>query len=383
MRPRLHRALARLAALALVAGLGIALSPTSAGAATMVRECKVSSIGCVSFSGYNGRSVWGYPVNSTGNNCVNYVAYRLRKNGVPQLIGMGNGGSWAGSARSRGYRVDHTPRTGSIAQWSYGSAYAPGYGHVGYVEEVTSSYIVISDSSWGGNYSSRWRIPYGDRNWPSNFIHFKDTGYQPPPTGTFLQGREDGAVYRMAGGAPMWVTTWTAFGGRKATHLVSTATIAALPRYPRNGTYLLGAQRREVYVVAAGAPVYVSAWANVGGRHAYTTVDQNAIDRAGSGGRYNHLAYRPVDGSFIHGATTKRVYQVKGGVAYYVSSWTQVGGRQPTRAVDQVSVNMAGTTTPVKWTHVRQKSVLSSDTVSRSYSRFVTARMTQVPLHKR
>jgi hypothetical protein len=47
MRPRLHRALARLAALALVAGLGIALSPTSAGAATMVRECKVSSIGCV------------------------------------------------------------------------------------------------------------------------------------------------------------------------------------------------------------------------------------------------------------------------------------------------------------------------------------------------
>lgn len=358
MRPRLLRVLARLAALALVAGAGIALLPSSAGAATMVRECKVSSVGCVSFSGYDGRSVWGYPVSSNGNNCVNYVAYRLRKNGVPQLSAMGNGGSWATKARSKGYRVDHTPRTGSIAQWNYGSAYAPGYGHVGYVEEVTASYIVISDSSYGGRYSSRWRVPYGDRNYPSNFIHFKDTGYQAPPTGTFLRSREDGAVYRMAGGAPVWVTTWTAFGGTKATHLVSSATVAALPRYPRNGTYLLGAQRREVYVVAGGAPVHVSAWANVGGRKAYTTVDQVAIDRAGSGGRYNHLSYRPVDSSYLRGATTGRVYQMKGGIAYYVASWTQVGGKKPTSAVDQVSVDKAGTTSPVKWTHVRGKATL-------------------------
>jgi surface antigen len=358
MRPRLHRALARLAALTLVGGVAITVSSTSADAATMVRECKKSSIGCVSFSGYTGRSVWGYPVNRTGNNCVNYVAYRLRKNGVQQLSAMGNGGAWAANARKRGYRVDHTPRVGSVAQWSYSSAYAPGYGHVGYVEEVTSRYVVISDSSWGGNYSSRWRVPIGDRNWPSNFIHFKDTRYQAPPNGTFLRGREDGAVYRLAGGAPVWVRTWTAFGGAKPTHLVSSATIAALPRYPRNGTYLLGAQRREVYVVAGGAPVHVSAWANVGGRHGYTTVDQYAIDRAGSGGRYNHLAYRPVDGSFLRGATTKRVYQVKGGVAYFVRSWTQVGGTKPTTYVDQASIDRAGTMSALKWTHLRGKGVL-------------------------
>jgi hypothetical protein len=104
--------------------------------------------------------------------------------------------------------------------------------------------------------------------------------------------------------------------------------------------------------------VYVSAWANVGGRHAYTTVDQNAIDRAGSGGRYNHLAYRPVDGSYLRGTTSKRVYQVKGGVAHFVRSWTQVSGTKPTTYVDQASIDKAGTTSPLKWTHVRGKAVL-------------------------
>jgi surface antigen len=376
MTPRAHRLLVRLAALVLLASAGLVLAPSSAGAATMVRECKAYSVGCVSFSGYDGRSVWGYPVNSNGNNCVNYVAYRLRKNGVPQLSGMGSGGSWATSARSRGYRVDHTPRTGAVAQWSYGSAYAPSSGHVGYVEEVTSSYIVISDSSWGGGYSSRWRVPYGDRNWPSTFIHFRDTGYQAPPNGTFVRGREDGAVYRMVGGAPLWVTTWSAFGAVKPTHLVSTTTVAGMRRFPVNGTYLLGAQRREVYVVAGGAPVYVSAWANVGGRKPYLAVDQAAIDRAGSGGRYNHLSYRPVDDSYIHGATTKRVYRMSGGVAYYLSSWAQVGGQKPTSPVDQTSVTMAGTTTPLKWTHVRARAILGATTASRSDTRGSVARLT-------
>ena len=292
MRSRLHRALSRLALAALVGAAALAIGPQPSEAATIVYECRASSIGCISFSGYAGRSVWGYPVNSTGNNCTNYVAYRLARNGVAQQNGLGNGGSWAANARKRGFRVDTTPRAGAVAQWNYGSVYAPGYGHVGYVEEVTSTYITISDSSWSGG-SYRWRIPKGDRNWPSSFIHFKDMPYQPPKPGAFVTVRETGEVYRLVGKAPVFVSTWTAFGGVSATHLLSSTSLASLPAIPADGTFIRGAQRGEVYRIAGGAPILVTSWTAMGGVQPYTTVDQTAIDKAGAGGRWNHLRARP------------------------------------------------------------------------------------------
>jgi hypothetical protein len=33
------------------------------------------------------------------------------------------------------------------------------------------------------------------------------------PDGTFVQVNETGQVYRIAGGAPLYVSTWSAFGG--------------------------------------------------------------------------------------------------------------------------------------------------------------------------
>ncbi len=412
MRTRLLRLSSRLAAVILLGSAGLGTSTGSAGAASIVYECKATSTSCIAFSGYAGKSVWGYPVNASGNNCTNYAAYRLARNGVPQQSGLGNGGSWAANAKKRGFRVDTTPKTGSIAQWNYGSTYAPSAGHVGYVEEVTSSYITISDSSWSGG-SYRWRIPKGDRNWPSNFIHFKDTAYQPPKPGSFVKVRETGEVYRLVGKAPVHVSTWTAFGGWKPTHLLSGTSLASLPRYPANGTFIRGAQRGEIYRVAGGAPVYVSTWSAFGGSKPYTTVDQVAIDNAGAGGRWdhlrarpaegtlikgaqrgevyriaggspvyvsawaniggwapslvvdqvaidkagsgtkwNHLVHKPRDGAYLKGRSTGRVYYMKSGVAHYVSSWTQVGGWKPSTAVDQKAIDMAGTRTPVKWSHI-------------------------------
>jgi surface antigen len=344
----LRRLAARLFPLALAVGcLAVTSVATTAPAeaATMVRECKVTGNGCVSFTGYAGKSVWGYPVSSTGTNCVNYVAYRLKKNGVAQQSAMGNGGSWASNARKRGFRVDLTPKVGSIAQWNYGSAYAPSYGHVGYVEEVTSSYIVVSDNSYGGGYSSRWRVPKGDRNWPSNFIHFKDTAYQPPAPGSFLRVRETNEVYRLVGTAPVFVYTWAAFGGTKPTHLVSSTTLAALPARPTNGTFLRGGQTREVYRVVGGAPVFVDSWTAFGGTQPTTLVDQLAIDRAGSGGRWNHLLARPADGTVIRGGQRSEVYTVVGGAPVAVEAWANIGGYRTPTIVDQVAVDKAGSAT--------------------------------------
>jgi surface antigen len=350
MRPHLNRALARLAALALAATAGLVVLAAPAQAGTFVRECKAYNVSCISYSGYSGKSVWGFPVGSTGNNCVNYAAYRLSRNGVPTISGLGSGGSWASNARRKGYRVDATAKVGSIAQWNYGSAYAPSQGHVGYVEEVTSSYIAISDSAWSG-YSSRMRIPRGDRNWPSNFIHFKDQAYLPPPSGTFLKVRETNEVYRLVGKAPVFVSTWTAFGGTKATHLISSTSVATLPARPAEGTFIKGAQRGEVYRIAGGAPVAVTTWTPFGGVKPFVTVDQVAIDRAGTGGHYNRLSAKPADGTFVRGAQRGEIYRVAGGAPVYVSTWTAFGGVKPFVTVDQVAIDMAGTAT--KYNHLR------------------------------
>jgi surface antigen len=350
MRPHLHRAVARLAPLALAVSAGLVTLAPPAEAATLVRECKSTGISCVSYSGYAGTSVWGFPVGPTGNNCVNYAAYRLSRNGVSTISGLGSGGSWASNARAKGYRVDATAKVGAIAQWNYGSAYAPSQGHVGYVEEVTSSYIAISDSAWSG-YSSRMRIPRGDRNWPSNFIHFKDRAYLPPPSGTFLKVRETNEVYRLVGKAPVFVSTWTAFGGTRATHLISSTSLATLPARPAEGTFIKGAQRGELYRIAGGAPVAVSSWTPFGGIKPFVTVDQVAIDKAGSGGRFNHLSYRPRDGAYLRGASTGKVYAMDGGVAHLVRGWLPVGASSAVN-VDQAALDRAGTSTALRWTHV-------------------------------
>lgn len=417
MRTPLLRLSSRVSAAILLGAAALGTSTGSAGAAaSMVYECKASSsTSCVAFSGYAGKSVWGYPVNKSGNNCTNYAAYRLARNGVPQQSSLGNGADWATNARKRGFRVDSTPRTGAIAQWDKDSSFAPGAGHVGYVEEVTSGYITISDSAWSGG-SYRWRVSRGDRNWPDNFIHFKDMAYQPPAPGSFVQVRETNQVYRLVGGAPVFVSTWAGFGGRQATHLLSSASLASLPQRPANGTFIKGAQRGEVYRVvggaplfvstwkafgraqpltvvdqvaidnagaggpwnhlrakpaegtlikggqrgevyrvAGGSPVYVSSWSNIGGRAPAYLVDQVAIDKAGTGTRWNHLVHQPRDGAYIKGRTTGRVYLMKGGAAHYVSSWSQVGGRKSSTIVDQKAIDMAGTRTPLKWSHIAAK----------------------------
>ncbi|KQU70476.1 CHAP domain-containing protein [Phycicoccus sp. Root101] len=350
LRSRLSPLLARVGTLALVVLAGLAVTAPPASAATLSRECKANSIACISFSGYAGKSVWGYPVNSSGNNCVNYAAYRLMKNGVKQQSAMGSGGSWATSARNRGIKVDQTAKTGAIAQWNYGSHYAPGNGHVGYVEEVTSSYIVVSDSAWSG-YSSRMTIPRGDANWPSNFLHFKDQPYQPPASGSFLKVRENGQIYRLVGTTPVYVSTWAAFGGAKATMAVSASALATLPATIPDGTFIKGAQRAEIYRMAGGAPIHVSAWANVGGSKATTIVDQVAIDRAGDGGAYNRLRAVPADTTMLR--TTKGVvYRMRGGIAYYSTSMPIAELSEPV-LVDHVALSRATTTGALKYRHIK------------------------------
>lgn len=120
-----------------------------------------------------------------GQNCTNYVAYRMIKAGMsatrPAQLqpGKGNASYWGPSF---GSLTNATPTVGSVAWWAANVPGAGSGGHVAYVEKVNSpTDIVVSESNWAGTFD--WRHITTRANWPSGFIHLLDPGSvtTPPP----------------------------------------------------------------------------------------------------------------------------------------------------------------------------------------------------------
>jgi len=111
---------------------------------------------------------------------------------------------------------------------------------------------------------------------------------------------------------------------------------------PADGTFLRGTSTGAVYRIVGGAPVYVSTWAAFGGLQPATNVDEAAIDLAGSGW-YTHLSFYPADGTFLQGLPGGQIYRIASGVAVSINSWDPYGGVQPFTAIPQQTVDLAGT----------------------------------------
>jgi surface antigen len=277
--------------------------------------------------------------------CTSFVAWRLNStNGVPftnQYLGAdlwwGNANTWGTSARAKGILVDNIPAVGSVA-WST----AGKYGHVAWVAEVLDNgRIVVEEYNWGVNSlgeKGRYRERTTLASSFTGFIHIKDLTTWPPSDGTFINVTETGEVYRIAGGAPMYVTDWAVFGGPQYAQNVSKAKFDTLPKVPRNATYIRGESSGDVYTIAHGAPIHVASWAGVGGEKPTIGVDDAVIDNAGKGGIWKFLRAIPSDG-FIRGATSYRVYRIVAGRPYHVSSWDPYGGEQLHVNVDDASIN--------------------------------------------
>ncbi|MEO5833328.1 MAG: CHAP domain-containing protein [Nakamurella sp.] len=398
-------------------GTGVTAASASAAAPGVSYLCSSGDYGCLASTGYGGQSVWGSW--GPGHNCVSYASFRLEQAGAarPWPDRVGSGFEWDDKARAAGVPVDDNPAVGAIAQWdNYGA------GHVGYVEAVTDSYIDVSEdnySSRGSGTSTVRRIERSSQMFAdASFIHVRDAVAAAPPNrvsdGTVGDNAVvdyQGHVYRIAGGAPVYTSTFDAVGGPQPTISLSDAEFGALRSVPREGTVLVGSQRGEVYRVTGGAPVYVSTWDAIGGPQAPIWVDQAALDNAGAGGVWDHLSRRPVDGTtvvvwpngevyrfaggapiyvasfdaisfwgpmlsvdvaaidradgggawshvamrpaegtVIAGGQTGRVYVIGNGHPEYVSDWAQIGGPRPATVVDQVAIDNAGG--PDRWRHL-------------------------------
>jgi hypothetical protein len=173
-----------------------------------------------------------------------------------------------------------------------------------------------------------------------------------------VKAREDGKAYRIVGRTPVYVTSWTPYGGTKPTIPAYRGSILSLPVKIANGTFIKGSARGEVYRVVGGAPIYVSSWASVGGPKATTLVAQDTIDRAGSSSSYVALNFHPTTSyaSTRDSAGVVRAYKIVNGWAYRIRSWDQVGGPKATVRIDGAAIANAGRSG--SWSHLKGTSLL-------------------------
>jgi surface antigen len=170
--------------LALLGGLLVLpAAPAAADSTYLCRGYQTCADLGYSHAGYKSAGKTMYWKMYAGHNCTNYAAYRMVQAGMANTrpwSGEGNASQWGKAMASI---TDATPTVGAIAWWKANVPGAGSSGHVAYVEQVVSSTeIVISEDSWGGDFDWR-RLTKTAKGWPSGFIHFSDAVLVPitPP----------------------------------------------------------------------------------------------------------------------------------------------------------------------------------------------------------
>jgi surface antigen len=291
--------------------------------------------------------------NSYGpHNCTLYVAYRLQESGLAYPGWHGNADEWATEASAAGATVNQTPAVGAVAQWNNPST----GGHVAYVEQVTSSYIVVTADNYQpssatfmpGGYTDSYEIALTSPAMPDNFIHLTNVFTAPsaPLNGTYVSFL--GNNYVIAGGAPEYISTWSAVGGVQTTDALSATQWAQLATVPANDTFVCA--DGAIYVIAGGSPEYVSSWTAVDGEQPCITIDPADVTNAGTASPWNHLNAYPTNGSFLEEATTGAAYEVVGGFGLLVDSCAALAGCPNDVFVDPADITNAGGAAP--WNHL-------------------------------
>lgn len=153
-----------------------------------------------------------------------------------------------------------------------------------------------------------------------------------------------GTTYEIVGHAPVYVSGWSAVGGTHPTTALSDADWNTLGRYPRDGTFVTAGT--DAYRIAGGAPIYVSNWSAVGGVRPAVAIDPFAIDHAGESAALDHLRLLPADRTRLT-VLAGSVYEVTSGVAGLLSGASAAGAT----LVDQTAIDRAGS--GGVWNHLK------------------------------
>ncbi len=132
----------------------------------------------------------------------------------------------------------------------------------------------------------------------------------PFPDGTFIEVSGDSNIYRVAGGAPMLVASWSGFGGAQPVQMITAQQFSQLAPYPRNGTFLNDTNNIS-YRVAGGTVFPISTWSIYGGPKPMVTID--AFDLQIVGNPLVHLAPAPVNGTIVEGLPSQTYWTFTNG----------------------------------------------------------------------
>jgi surface antigen len=279
--------------------------------------------------------------------CTSWVAWRLHGHNQFEMPFHANAGNWGAKAKALGYTVNKSPAVGSVAWWNTSTR-----GHVAWVEAVNPNNTVeIEEYNIGstGKYDET-TIPTSS---VTGYIHFQDlaTSFA---NGSYVEYA--GQVYRMAGGAPIYVTSWAKFGKTPA-GLVSAKQWAALRKTPLDGTFLSGATSKYVYRIVGGAPIYIGNWASVGGQKPVVVIPDASITGAAgpvSASYYSHLNFYPTGtNEFVVASPSKKIYQITGNTAVPVTTLAAVGGKTPpTVQIGDDAIALAGSPLTSPYAHL-------------------------------
>jgi hypothetical protein len=108
--------------------------------------------------------------------------------------------------------------------------------------------------------------------------------------GSFVRVTGGEVIYRIAGGAPLYVSSWAALNlPEQAVQTLSQTQLDSLPKVPSNGALLVGGSSGLTYRVNKGVATHDPSFPPFGGPTSAITVDQLALDFAGTGGVFDRL----------------------------------------------------------------------------------------------
>jgi hypothetical protein len=202
-------------------------------------------------------------------------------------------------------------------------------------ENTTSAYVPAGD--WANHqrihqYQGGHNATYGGAtiNIDSDYVDAGGAGGGALfPNGTFVQVSGGSSFFEIAGGAPLTVYAWNDVGGVQPYTVITQQQFDALNPVPTDGT-MIQTDNGAVYVIAGGAPLYVSDLALFGTVQP-VLVDIWDVQNAGSPG--SGLNAAPSNGTFLE-TTTGLNYRVAGGAPIGVTTWKPFGGAQPSVTID-------------------------------------------------